>query len=106
MNHLTVVIFALLIPATAMAKGDCKQDRQKFCKHAAHVAACLDKHKAQLSEACKAKQARAKAKKNTEESAKRGKQEGATAQSGAQPLTKEGCKTAGMTWNDQANVCG
>ena len=21
-----------------------------------------------------------------------------------QPLTKEGCKTAGMTWNDQANV--
>ena len=64
MNHLTVVIIALLIPATAMAKGDCKQDRQTFCKHAPHVAACLDKHKAQLSEACKAKReaARAKAK--------------------------------------------
>jgi hypothetical protein len=106
MNHLTVVIIALLIPATAMATGECKQDRLKFCKHAPHVAACLDKHKAQLSEACKAKQARAKAKKNTEESAKRGKEEGATAQSGAQPLTKEGCKTAGMKWNYQSNVCG
>ena len=23
-----------------------------------------------------------------------------------QPLTKEGCKTAGMKWNDQSNVCG
>ena len=106
MNHLTVVIIALLIPATAMAKGECKQDRLTFCKHAAHVAACLDKHKAQLSEACKAKQARAKAKKNTEESAKRGKEEEATAQSGAQPLTKEGCETAGMKWNYQSNVCG
>ena len=102
MNHLTVVIIALLIPATAMAKGDCKQDRQTFCKHAPHVAACLDKHKAQLSEACKAKREAARAK----ESAKRGKEEGATAQSGAQPLTKEGCKTAGMKWNYQSNVCG
>ena len=23
-----------------------------------------------------------------------------------QPLTKEDCKTAGMKWNDQSNVCG
>ena len=23
-----------------------------------------------------------------------------------QPLTREDCKTAGMKWNDQANVCG
>jgi len=23
-----------------------------------------------------------------------------------QPLTKEDCKTAGMTWIDQSNVCG
>jgi hypothetical protein len=55
MKHLMVVIIALLIPATAVAKNPCKEDRQKFCKHAAHVGACLDEHKAELSEACKAK---------------------------------------------------
>ena len=46
---------------------------------------------------------KAYAKKYTEESAKMGKEEGPAQ---PQPLTKEGCKTAGMTWNDQANVCG
>ena len=34
-----------------------------------------------------------------------GKEEG-HAQTGAQPLTRQDCKTAGMKWNDQANVCG
>ena len=28
------------------------------------------------------------------------------AQTGPQPLTRQDCKTAGMKWNDQANVCG
>ena len=46
---------------------------------------------------------RANAKKDTEESAKMGKEEG---HAQPQPLTKEGCKTAGMKWNDQSNVCG
>jgi hypothetical protein len=46
---------------------------------------------------------KANTKKDTEESAKMGKEEG-NAQ--PQPLTKEGCKTAGMKWNDQSNVCG
>ena len=50
MKYLTVVLMALLIPTAAMAKGECKEDRQKFCKDAAHVGACLDQHKAQLSE--------------------------------------------------------
>jgi uncharacterized protein YkwD len=43
------------------------------------------------------------AKKDTEESATMGKEEG---HAQTQPLTKEGCKTAGMKWNDQRNVCG
>ena len=101
MNHFTVVIIALLIPATAMAAGECRKDRHKFCQGAADIGACLDKHMAELSEACKAKrEARANAKKGPKEQAKVGKEEG------AQPLTKQGCKTAGMKWNEQSNVCG
>jgi len=46
---------------------------------------------------------KANAKKDTEASAKMGKEEG---HAQPQPLTKEGCKTAGMKWNDQSNVCG
>jgi hypothetical protein len=38
--------------------------------------------------------------------AKMGKEEGTHAQPGAQPLTKEDCKKAGMKWDDRANVCG
>jgi hypothetical protein len=48
---------------------------------------------------------KANAKKDTEESAEMGKEEG-HAQTGAQPLTRQDCKTADMKWNDQANVCG
>ena len=46
----------LAIPVTAMAEGECQQDRQKFCKNEtrANVGACLDQHMAELSEACKA----------------------------------------------------
>ena len=31
MRYLTVAIIALLVPAAAMAKGECKADKQKFC---------------------------------------------------------------------------
>ena len=46
----------LAIPVTAMAEGECQQDRQKFCKNEtrANVGACLDQHTDELSEACKA----------------------------------------------------
>ena len=46
----------LVIPVTAMAEGECQQDRQKFCKNEtkANVGACLDQHTDELSEACKA----------------------------------------------------
>ena len=108
MKHLIVVMIALLIPAAAMAKGACGDDRQKFCKHAAHVGACLDQHMAELSEACKARrEAKGNWKKNAEVSPKMDKEEGTQAQQpGAQPLTKEDCKKAGLNWNEQTNVCG
>jgi hypothetical protein len=107
MNRLIVVLVALLIPATAMAKNECKQDRQKFCKGAAHVIACLDQHMAELSDACKAKrQAKGNEKKATEGSAQMGKEEGNHARPGAQPLTRGECDKAGLKWSDQSNVCG
>ena len=106
MKHFTVAIIALLIPATALAAGECRKDRHKFCRGATHIRACLDAHASELSDACKAlREARAGARKNAEESAKMGKEEG-HAQTGPQPLTRQDCKTAGMKWNDQANVCG
>ena len=98
MKHFTVTIIALLIPATALAAGECRQDKLKFCKDAAHVGRCLDDHKSELSDACKAKREARNARKNTTKS-------GPT-QPGAQPLTKDDCKTAGMKWNEQSNVCG
>jgi len=60
MRHLIVVLAALLIPTATMAEGPCKNDVQKFCKDAttpegSPPRACLDQHKAELSEACKAK---------------------------------------------------
>ena len=94
MKYLMALMIALLVPTAAMAKGECKADKQKFCKNAAHVGACLDQHKAELSEACKASREA------------KGKEEGAHAQPGVQPLTKEDCKKAGLKWNDQSNVCG
>jgi len=98
MKHLIVLTIVLLIPATAVAKNPCREDREKFCKDAAHVGACLDQHKAELSEACKAKR--------EGKASKMGKEEGTHVQSGAQPLTKKACETAGMKWNDRSNVCG
>ena len=50
------ILATLVIPVTAMAEGECQQDRQKFCKNEtrANVGACLDQHTDELSEACKA----------------------------------------------------
>jgi len=106
MKHFSVAIIALLIPATALAAGECRKDRRKFCRGAAHVVACLDAHKSELSDACKAqREARAAAKKHIEESTKMGKEEG-NAQNGPQPPTRQERNKAGMKWNDQGNVCG
>ena len=51
MKHIAILVMALLIPTAAMAKNECKEDKAKFCKNAAHIGACLDQHKAELSEA-------------------------------------------------------
>ena len=52
----TSLAATLAIPVTAMAEGECQQDRQTFCKNEtrANVGACLDQHTVELSEACKA----------------------------------------------------
>ena len=59
MKHLMVLIIALLIPAAAMAKGECQDDVQRFCKNVGEakgaVVACLQQHMAELGEACKTK---------------------------------------------------
>ena len=87
MKYVMVAIIALLVPTAAMAKGECKADKQKFCKDVIEakgdVGGCMDQHAADLSDACKAareakakdKEAKAKEKK-AEDSAKMGKEEG------------------------------
>jgi hypothetical protein len=59
MKYLMALLFALLVPTAAMAKGECKEDRQKFCKEVTggneNVWACLRQHKDAVSEPCKAK---------------------------------------------------
>jgi cytochrome c556 len=80
MKYLVALLLALLVPTAAIAKGECKQDRQKFCKDVVEakgdIGACLNQHMADLSESCKTMlEAKAK-KKNAEESAKMGKEEG------------------------------
>ena len=55
MRYLMVAIIALLVPAAAMAKGECKEDKQRFCKDVVEakgdIGACLNQHMADLSEA-------------------------------------------------------
>src|SRR5262245_4441014 len=81
--RLMALLIVLLIPTAAMAKGECKQDKQKFCQDVIEatgdVGACLKQHTAELSEACKAlREAKAKKpgeEKNAEDSAKMGKEQ-------------------------------
>jgi hypothetical protein len=57
MKYALVLMLTLFAPALAMAKGECEQDKQKFCaevvKAQGNVGACLDEHKAEVSDACK-----------------------------------------------------
>src|SRR6476661_2555377 len=66
MKYLMALFITLLVPTAAVAKGECKEDRQKFCKDVIEakgdVGACLNQHMTELSEACKT-QLEAKAKK-------------------------------------------
>jgi len=65
MRYLLALMIVLLIPASAFAKGECREDKHKFCKgmDKAELKACFKEHEAELSEACKARrEAKAKAK--------------------------------------------
>ena len=96
MRHLVALMIVLLVPAEAMAKADCAEDKEKFCKEViaakGKVGACLKEHKAELSESCKAKleaktkDKEAKAKeKNAEDSANMSKGEGTGPNPGSPP---------------------
>jgi len=83
MKYLVALLLALSVPTAAIAK-ECKEDKQKFCKDVekGDIAACLNQHMADLSEACKTTlEAKAK-KKNAEGSAKMGKEEGTQTEPG------------------------
>jgi hypothetical protein len=61
MRFLIVLTVALLVPAAAMAGGECREELQKFCKEQVEakqgLGACLDQHEAELSPECKANRA-------------------------------------------------
>jgi hypothetical protein len=73
MKHIAPLVILLLLSTTAFAKGECKDDAQKFCKDVVDdkgkLIACMNEHEAELSDACKAKrEAKIKQKRNSEES--------------------------------------
>jgi hypothetical protein len=89
MRSLPVLMIALLIPSAGLAKGECREDKHKFCKDMdkTELRACLKEHEAELSEACKAsREAKAKAKQAQEKTGGEpmGKEQG-TEQGGSQP---------------------
>ena len=79
MKYLMALLLALLVPTAAVAKGECKAEKEKFCKDVVaakgKIGPCLKQHAAELSEACKTRLEAGK-KKSTEGSAKMGKEEG------------------------------
>ena len=65
MKYLLTLLVVLMMPTAALAKGECKEERKKFCAglEKKEVLACLRKHEAVLGAPCKTKlEARAKAK--------------------------------------------
>ena len=57
MKYLLMLLVGLLIPSAALAKGDCKEEKGKFCPglKKEELRACLSKHGAELGATCKAK---------------------------------------------------
>ena len=78
------------------------QSQEEITKFVSRVAKAVQNSEDQ---GCEASESSVVDEPPAEESAKMGKEEG-HAQTGAQPLTRQDCKTAGMKWNDQSNVCG
>jgi hypothetical protein len=64
MKYLLTLLIVLLIPTTALAKGECRQDGKKFCARMVkkELWDCLSKHQAELTAPCRMKiKAKAKA---------------------------------------------
>ena len=55
MRYLIMLFIILLIPTGSFAKGECKEERKKFCQglEKAELMDCLKKHQAELSAQCK-----------------------------------------------------
>ena len=55
MRYLIMLFIVLLIPTGSFAKGECKEDRTKFCQglQKAELWDCLKKHEAEVSGQCK-----------------------------------------------------
>ena len=79
MKYLMALLLALLVPTAAVAKGECKAEKEKFCKDVVaakgRLALASNSMQLNLSEACKTRLEAGK-KKSTEGSAKMGKEEG------------------------------
>lgn len=66
MKRLIVLIIAILVPTAVVAKGECNDDVEKFCKGIdakPQLTACMEQHDAELSPACRAARAAHAAKK-------------------------------------------
>ena len=65
MKYLLTLFIILVIPTAALAKGECREERKKFCPELEkkELWTCLSERKAELGAPCKMKlEARAKAK--------------------------------------------
>ena len=65
MKYLLILLVVLMMPTAALAKGECKEEKKKFCAgvEKKELWACLGKHEAEVGAPCKTKlETRAKAK--------------------------------------------
>jgi hypothetical protein len=55
MRYVIALLIALLIPTAALAKGECKEEKKKFCAglEKKELWPCLSKHEAELGESCR-----------------------------------------------------
>jgi hypothetical protein len=74
MRYVVALMIALLVPTAAMAKGECKEDKTKFCKdlEKTEVLTCLGQHETELSAACKSSLETRKQKKEAKAKEKEG----------------------------------
>ena len=99
-----IILAALIFPTAAFATTrPCTADRLNFCKgvkaSVKDIGTCLQGHKDELSEPCKARL------RNQPPTAAQAESSRMFAGASSQPLTRADCGKAGMRWNEGANVC-